>query len=192
MIPNDMTEIYVAYYIGKKGNKNYYTQPKKINANVVENNLLITEESIGKFRNFDLTLNIPQGDDVQYINEDCVFWIHISPNENADNYDFIVNRLGNNNRELVTVYCDSVTPNNSILYYTNNGKDIYGFKLQYNKSKNAAIVRMNTYIPFNEDSTIWNKKPNTASDTDGRIVYSDKIIRGNSFIIEFEDYDGNG
>ena len=29
MVPNDLTPVFVAYFIGKKANKNYYTDPKK-------------------------------------------------------------------------------------------------------------------------------------------------------------------
>lgn len=191
MVPNDLTPVFVAYFIGKKANKNYYTDPKKIYANVVDNNLLITEETVSKIRDFDLTLNIPNGEDVQYIDENCVFWVNISPNAEADNYDFKVNRLGERTVKQVTVYCDSVVPNTVKLYYTNNDKDIYEFKLQYSKSTNKAVVHFNTYIPFNEQSKIWNKKPTSISDTSGRIKYIDKILNGNSFILEFEDYDGN-
>ena len=191
MTPNDKKPIYVAYFIGKSGNKNNYTEPKRIFANVVDNNLLIAEETVSKVRDFDLTLNIPNGMDVQYIDENCVFWVNIAPNDTADNYDFKVNRLGERTVKEITVYCDSVVPNTVKLYYTNNDKDIIEFKLQYSKKTNTAIVHFNTYIPFTEESKIWNRKPASVSDTAGRIVYIDKILNGNSFTLEFEDYNGN-
>lgn len=192
MIPSDMSVIYVSFYIGKKGNKNYYTVPRKIYANVVYNSQNIIEENISRLRDFDLTLSIPIGDDIQNINENCVFWINIMPNDKADNYDFKVKRLGDYTSELISVYCESIASNNNNLYYCNNGVDIYEFKIQYEKSKNKAIVRFNTYIPFNENSIIWNKKPFSVSDTTGRIVYVNKILNGNSYIIEFKEYENNG
>ena len=63
--------------------------------------------------------------------------------------------------------------------------------MQYSKKTNTAVVHFNTYIPFTEESKIWNKKPASVSDTAGRIVYIDKILNGNSFTLEFEDYNGN-
>lgn len=191
MVPNDMSVVYVAFYKGKKGNKSYYTLPRKIYANVVRNNQNVVEENVGKFRDFDLALTIPISDEVQTINENCVFWVDIIPNDSADNYDFKAKPPIERTVRNIIIYCDSIAANNTSLYYSDNGSDIFEFKLQYNKSSNKAIVRFDTYIPFNEESKIWNKKPANANDNTNRIVYDDKILSGNSYIIEFKNYESD-
>lgn len=192
MTPNDMSVIYVAFYKGKRGSKSYYTSPRKIYANVLKNNQNLLEESVGKFRDYDLALTIPISDELLTINENCVFWVDIIPNDSGDNYDFKAKQPGERVGNDITIYCESIASNNATLYYSDNDKDIFEFKIQYDKSKNKAIVRFDTYIPFNEDCKIWNKKPASASDNTNRIVYDDKILSGNSYIIEFKNYESNG
>lgn len=188
MIPNDLREIYFANYIGKKKSINYYTNPIKIDSNIVENTLSFVSESLGRFKDFDITLNIPVGSETQRIDENCVFWVNVSPNASNNNYDYVVARLGTPNKNYIIVYCKSVATNNGVLYYSTNKKDIYEFNLPYDSKTNTAIIRFNKFIPFDRDSLIWNKKPKAINDTEGRLVYSRKIINYNCYTIEFTNY----
>ena len=185
MTPKEKNFIYVAYYIGKKGSKNFYTNTQRIVAHIDYNSLKFKEETIGKLKDFEIVLYIPKGNLTKYINENCVFWVKTSPNINKDNFDYCVVEIGQETKDFIIVYCKSVTTQNFSIFYCNDNKNILEFKIPYDKKSKTAVVKKNIYIPFNNDSLIWTKSPTSVEDTQNKIVYQYKENKDNCFILHF-------
>lgn len=183
----DNREIYIAYCMGEDvdSEKLVYTEPHTIFANVSEPVSFETLDNIGRIPEYDRTLVVEVGEKTEFIREDSILWIDTLPNENKDNYDYVISRVGDVVNGKMKVYCNAVTPSLQVLYYSNDKTNIYQIKVFFNGL--VAVVPKNMYFPVTSNTDVWYLKPDSVETTKGKIKFVDKIEYIRTYAYVFED-----
>ena len=187
MAINDRVPIYIAYKKGEniKTDKESFTEPHLIYANVSEPVSYENIDDIGRIPEYDRTLVIDVGAKTEFLREDSRIWIDTTPNDKNDNFDYKIARVGDIVHRQLKIYCDAIAPNTQFLYYCNDGENIYKVKVFYKDL--IAIVPKNMYFPITADTSVWYLKPASPDTENAKITFLDKIERTKTYSYIFEE-----
>lgn len=186
--------IYISNLIGMSAENNTpaYSQPVKFYATVYDLTSKVKQEDyVGREKDYDISISVPVGSDTSRINEDCVVWVNVVPNEQHDNWDYIIERVGVATTVL-PLYCNARKSPKTRLYISNDSKNLYYISVNYDKETNTITAQSNEYIDINENTLVWTKKPMNPTDTAGKIKFVSKTIAENGVKLYFEKVDDKG
>lgn len=186
----DTRPIYIAYKKGEdiQTQKESFTEPHIIYANVGEPVSYENIDDIGRIPEYDRVIVLSTGANTEFIREDSRIWIDTTPNDNKDNFDYVIARVGDVVHNQLKLYCNAIAPNTQFLYYTNDDETIYQVKVFYKDL--IAIVPKNMYFPITAETSVWYMKPSSIESTNARIQFLDRIERNKTYSYIFEEYDG--
>lgn len=186
--------IYISNLIGISAENNTpaYSQPVKFYATVYDLTSKVKQEDyVGREKDYDIYISVPVGSDTSRINEDCVVWVNVVPNERHDNWDYIIERVGVATTDL-PLYCNARKSPKTKLYISNDSRNLYYISVNYDKETNTITAQSNEYIDINENTLVWTKKPMNLTDTAGKIKFVSKTIAENGVKLYFERVDDKG
>ena len=165
----DNREIYISYYKGKDifTDKESFTEPSSIYANVGQPISYETIDNIGRIPDYDREVIVEVGEKTEFIREDSLLWLDTTPNSNKSNYDYVIARVGDNVGGRVKLYCNAIAPNTQFMYYSPDNQNIYQVKVFYKDL--VAIVPKNMYFPVSKETKVWYIKP-TSLDTEKALL----------------------
>ncbi len=180
-----LSTIYISNFIGVDENNNLnYESPKPIFAQTSDVKSLVVREDVGYVPEYDRLVLVPYGEESQFIDEETRLWIDVEPNELFNNVDYKIDRVGDVIQDVFILYCNAVTQTTKPIYYLNEKTStVYQMKLSYNNL--VAIVPLNKWIPFNEDSKIWLTKPSSIDSNTNQIRLISKEKLEKSYKLTF-------
>lgn len=179
--------MYVANYLGKVSNKNAYTEPFVVYAQVGDPKSYIAEQDIAPLTDYDRVIYIPLGDTTEFINENSILWVNTIPNKSKSNSDYNITKIGDRKNGILPLYCQSVANSKTSLYYCNDGSTIYEIKVVYDKKTHTAISPLNALILIDSNSLVWFTKPTDISSVNGKLRLLERTRESNAYKWVFEE-----
>lgn len=185
--------IYIANLEGIDSNEvPVYGKPNLFYAYVYDvTSKVVYSEYVGREKDYDLSISVPLGTNTSLINEDCVVWVNVVPNENNNNWDYSIVRLGVPTKTL-PLYCSARQSKKKYLYICNDKLTLLRISVNYDSVAKVITSADNEYINIDENTLVWTAKPADLLSTENRIKLVDKVSEKNGIKWYFKDvYDFN-
>lgn len=180
----DLKKLYIAYKIGSVDDNIEYCEPIQVNAVITDVSGSANYKDYGKSLDYDLVLHFEIDSKTQFIDEFTKLWIGITPLSKNDNSNYEIVRCKRLNN-IIYVYANAIAGSNTTIYYLYNNI-IYGNEIIFNKETLKGSVPLNKFLPIDNNSIIWYRKPIDENDTSYRIKLVNKIQKDNCYLLSFE------
>ena len=175
--------IHIAYALGSVDGKVLYEEPIKVYAQIEDVKSLYLKEDVGFLPDFDRAVLVPYGERTQFIDEQTLLWINAIPNESKSNSDYKIERIGDIIDGNFILYCNSLTPKTTPIYYERGGI-IYQTKMELNGL--VGDIPLNKYLPVGYSTKFWLTKPKSVETTTNLIRLISKERLESSYRLTFE------
>lgn len=180
----DLKQIYISYKLGVIEDDVEYTEPIMVEAIITDISGSAKYQDYGKSLDYDLVLHFEKNSKTQFIDEFTKLWIGVNPlsSTNNPNYEIVrCKELGN----IIYVYANAIANSNTTIYYLYND-NIYANEIIFDRETLKGSIPLNKYLPIDNNSVIWYRKPIDKEDESNRLKLTNKIKKGNCYILSFE------
>lgn len=189
----DCQKIYFAYKLGTDSNdKVVYSEIQSVMAQKAEVTGSTRYEIYGKSVNYSNTLILPHNKDTQFIDEFTKLWVETLPIDTDTLADYQIMQRGRMVDGLFTLYISKIAEENRPIWFESGG-EIYKTDINFNYDTLVGIMPKSKYLPIDEETVIWYRKPVDKNETVAKIRLKDKWLHNDNYVLEFETVvaDGN-
>lgn len=183
----DKIKFYVSYFLAENNGKKYYSDSLETNGVFCKKSGSVVTEDNGKKIDYSATIVLEFKDANIPININSVLWINKLPTDKIG-YNYVVRYKSEIKDNLFTLYVDRLDTDFQEIWYDHDGI-ILPFKLNYDYETKVGIVPIDTFIPFNKETRIWENEPFDLTDENGLIELQDYRIDNNLLLLKFNLYE---
>ena len=166
----DKRPIYIANLVGfDLSNNPIYKKAEKVFAQVNDLSGKIIMNDYGLNDNYRLKVLFEFNDKTKYINEFTRLWVVEKPNDSEDNFDYLISRKLNWERDILEVYLKPVDQDFDMLFTYNESYGIYTFQCLYDEANKTITLPENSLMKINSTTKIWTEEPVDESTTENKI-----------------------
>lgn len=168
----DLQPILIKHLLGSTTDgtpKPLYGDLETVYGKVIDKGGIIVDEATGLNFEYDRAVIFNVNEQTKFINAHTAIYIDEMPTVVFDKGDYTIERISPIALNTFTVYLNK---KNDIklpkIYFAKDGK-IYETQFNYDKTTNIGYMPYNKKIPFDNNSSIWNRKVNNIDSTVGKI-----------------------
>lgn len=121
----------------------------------------------------------------QYIDEYSRIWIGIIPVDN-DSPNYEITRYTPISKGMFMLYLNGIPTSHNSIYYLYNNK-IYETSIKLDIKSLRGSIPLNMFLPIDNDTKIWTRKPESKLDTNNMIRLIDKSKKDSYYLLVFEE-----